>query len=404
MSSNPTFRTSTNRRLASAALILIGASTAIRGLYSAPDRIWPNLLLDAFYILSLGLSAMLFLTTQRLAGSRWSSALRRVAEAFMLVVPVASVLILFLWLGRKTLYVWAQPGALRREAGIGGKIQYLEPHWILARTLLGCSIWIVFAWLLRKTSIEQDRCPSLNLARHNRLNRYSALFVPLFAVTLTTVSFDWLISLDPEWFSTMFGIYVFAGVFVHGIAAITLATVLLRKSGYLREAINDDRLHDLGKMLFAFTTFWAYIWVCQYLLIWYGNIPEEAAYYIKRTNPQWVALFALNFLINWVVPFTLLLSAKAKRLPQMLKATSILVLVGRWLDLYVMIMPAKWASPKFGVPEALIAVAYAALSYFIVLSCLGRAPIVPLNDPILAFDLTPRRDLGQLPEVVGLEE
>jgi hypothetical protein len=399
-----TFRISMNYRLTAAVLVLIGASTAIGGLYSAPDRIWPNLLLDTFYILSLSLSAMLFLTTQRLAGARWSSALRRVAEAFMVLVPLAAVLILSLWLGRQTLYVWGRPDAFTHENSIAGKVQYLQPHWIVARTLLACLFWTVSAWLLRKASIEQDRYPALNLALHHRLNRYSALFIPIFAVTFTTASFDWLISLEPEWFSTMFAVYMFAGVFVHGIAAITLTTVLLRKSGYLSSNINEARLHDLGKMLFAFTTFWGYLWVCQYLLIWYGNIPEEVTFYIKRTNPQWVTLFTLNFLINWVVPFTLLLSAKAKRHPQILQAASILVLCGRWLDLYVMIMPAEWAQPRLGFPELLIATGYAALSCLVVLWCLRRAPLVPVNDPILAFELAPRRDFGQASDWVGFRE
>jgi hypothetical protein len=404
MSSNSTFRLSANWGLTSVVLILIGASTAIRGLYWDPERIWPNLLLNTFYMLFLGLSAMLFLTTQRLAGSRWSSALRRVAEAFMLLVPLAPVLILSLWLGRQTLYVWGRPGAFAHESSIAGKVRYLQPQWILARTVLACLFWTASAWFLRKTSIDQDRYSARNMALHHRLNRYSALFIPIFAVTFTAVSFDWLISLEPEWFSTMFAIYMFAGVFVHGIAAITLATVILRKSGYLSSTINDDRLHDLGKMLFAFSTFWAYIWVCQYLLIWYGNIPEEATFFVKRTNSQWVGLFALNFLINWVIPFTLLLSAKAKQQPQILKATSILLLCGRWLDLYVMIMPAEWAQPKLGLPEVLIAGAYAALSCFVVLWCLGRASLLPVNDPILAFELAPRRHLGQASGVVDFRE
>jgi Ni/Fe-hydrogenase subunit HybB-like protein len=404
MGSNSTFRISKNCLLTSVVLLLIGASTAIRGLSSAPDRIWPNLLLDTFYILSLGLSAMLFLTTQRLAGSRWSSALRRVSEAFMLLVPVASVLILPLWLGRRTLYAWGRPGAFAHENSIAGKVQYLQPHWILARSVLACLFWTASAWVIRRASIDQDRHPAQNLALHHRLNRYSALFIPIFAITFTTASFDWLISLEPEWFSTMFAIYVFAGVFVHGIAAITLATVLLRKSGYLSKAINEDRLHDLGKMLFAFSTFWGYIWVCQYLLIWYGNIPEEVTFYVKRANPQWLALFTLNFLMNWVAPFTLLLSAKAKQNARILKVTSIVVLLGRWLDLYVMIMPTQSVRPPLGLPEVLIATGYAALSYVVVLWCLVRAPLVPVNDPILAFELAPRRHFGQASGVVGFRE
>jgi hypothetical protein len=404
LSGDSIFQVSLAKRLAIFSLILLGAITAIVGLLSAPSRVWPNLLLNSFYLVSLALSGMLFLTTQRLAGSRWSSSLRRVAEGFMLVIPVASLLMLSVWFGRQTLYAWGHPGGLEHEPAIAGKAQYLQPTWILVRTIAACLLWNAFALLLRKRSIEQDQNPKSSLALHRRLTRYSACFVPIFAVTFTLASFDWIISLEPRWFSTMFAIYAFAGMFVQGIAAITLAALLLKDAGYLRDSITENRLHDLGKMLFAFSTFWAYIWVCQYLLIWYGNIPEEATYFIKRTSSPWVLVFALNFLVSWIIPFAALLSARTKQRAGILKAVSLLLLCGHWIDLYVMIMPAQWPRPQFGLFEILITAGYAALAYLVVLGGLRRAPIVPVHDPILAFEFAVRPIAGPVSGIADFGE
>jgi len=373
---------------AAAALLLIslGTGAAAYGLYMAPHRTWPNLLLNGIYFTSLAVSAAFFLATQRLTGARWSASLRRIPEAFMMALPVAAVLMLALFFGRDVLYPWTRSGAFASQSGIAGKVQYLQVPWFYWRMLAVLLAWVVFAWLMRTTSLDQDLVPRSSLILHRRLIRLAAAFAVIFAVTFSIGVIDWILSLEPEWFSTIFVIYVFAGTFVQGIAAVTLATVILRDRGILGDAVNESQLHDLGKMLFAFATFWAYIWICQYLLIWYGNIPEEAAYYVMRTSGPWVVLFALNVLFNWLIPFCVLLPARAKRNRGALKLVSVALLLGRWVDLYILIMPPLSGTPKMGILELFVGAGYCALLYLVFVRNLAKAALVPVNDPILMAD------------------
>lgn len=374
------------------ALFVAGVAAAIWGLVEAPARTWSNLLVDSFYVLSLGVSGIFFIATQRLSSARWSAALRRVPEALMLILPAAAVLAIVIFaFGRHALYPWADPHALAHHGAGGGKLTYLQPGFVLARVAVVLLVWLAFAWLIRRASLAQDgdsersyANPGRGFAAHRRLDRLSGLFAPVYALTFTVAAYDWIISLEPEWFSTMFAVYVFAGMFVQGIATVALTTVLLARRGYFGPEVGEAQFHDLGKMLFAFSTFWAYIWVCQYLLIWYGNIPEEVTYYVQRTGAAWLPLFLANLVINWIVPFFLLLPVASKRSPRVLASVSVLLLVGHWLDLFIMVVPARSPAPEFGALEILLATGAAGLAALLFLRALSRAPLVPTNDPLRA--------------------
>jgi hypothetical protein len=366
------------------ALGALGAAAGLLGSGGDRARVWLNVLVDGFYFLSLGVSAIFFLATQRLTGARWSAGLRRIPEALMLTTPIAAVIMLALFAGHDAIYPWAAPGGLAEAPVAAGKNTYLAPGFVHARMAAVLVIWVAFAWRITRTSRAQDRDPDGGISQHLRLNRQAALFAPVFAVTITLAAYDWIISLEPDWFSTMFAVYVFAGTFVHGIAAVALAAVILRRTGHLRDQVGDRQLHDLGVMLFAFSTFWAYIWVCQYLLIWYGNIPEEATYYLRRTGGAWLPLFLANLAVNWVLPFCALLSARAKRSPRVLACVCLVLLLGRWLDLYIMVMPSSWTAPQLGPTEIGLALAGAAIFALSAVLVLARAALVPTSCPLLA--------------------
>jgi hypothetical protein len=368
------------------ALVAAGTVALVVGLIVSPERTWLNLLVDGFYVLSLGVSAMFFIATQRLSSAKWSAVIRRVPEAYMAVLPAAAGLMVLLAFGFHSLYPWTVPHALDHEAGAiaAGRETYLEPTFVYIRMIGTVALWLVFAWWIRRISLAADASRAAGLLGHVRLNRATAIFAPVFALTITAAAYDWIISLEPKWFSTMFAVYVFAGVFVQGIAAIALATVVLKRRGDDGKQFGIEPVHTLGTMILAFCTFWAYIWVCQYLLIWYGNIPEEAPYYISRSSAPWLPLFLGSFVINWIIPFFVLLPRNNKRNLRVMMGIAILVLVGRWLDLYIMVMPSHWEAPRFGILEIAMAAGCGGLIYLIVVRALSRAPLVPTHEPVVA--------------------
>jgi hypothetical protein len=367
------------------AMIAIGVVAASIGLVGDPQRTWPDLLLNGFYTIAIALAGVVFIALQYLCGAAWSAGIRRIPEAIMAPMPVAAVCMLSLFFGRHWLYGASHAGPAMSAA----KAFYLATPFFFGRMAVFVAVWAAFAWVIRRVSLQQDRDSSSR--HHQRLVRYSALFVVAFALSFSLASFDWLMTLVPGWSSTIFAVYTFAGLLVGGVAAITLTVVLLRERGYLTGVVNENHLHDLGKLLFAFSTFWAYIWVSQYLLIWYGNIPEEITYYVSRTGPNWITLFLLNVVVNWIIPFLVLLPRASKRNPAILKWTAILILAGRWLDLYLAIMPQLVPAPTLGVIDVLIVAGYAGLFFIVAARALARAPLVPIHDPYLRESLAHRQ-------------
>jgi hypothetical protein len=366
-------------------LVALGALATAAGLIASPARTWPNLLVGNVYLLSLALAGILFISINYLSGAGWWVVVRRVAESMMSGLPVAAALMLCLFFGRHVLYPWAHAPAPGHEALPAGKAAYLSPSFVFARMAVVLAAWVLLGLAIRRASLRQDEDPSP--AHHQRLVRYSAVFVVIFAVTFSLASVDWLMSLEPHWYSTIYAVYLFAGLLLSGLAALTLIVLVLRWLGPLDGVVGEDHLHDLGTLLFAFSTFWAYIWLSQYLLIWYGNLPEEVTHYVLRTSDLWLPLFLLNVVVNWAVPFLVLLPRAAKSHPGVLAGVCLVLLFGHWLDLYLLVIPDTVGTPVLGPLEVLVALGYAGLFLVLVWRAVASAPLLPRHDPHLEESL-----------------
>jgi len=371
-------------------LCAIGVLALAGGLATDSTRAWMNLLVDAVFVLSLGVLCMFFIGAQRLAHSKWWSPIRRIPEAFSLLLPVAAVLMIVLAFGFHKLYPWTDPHhpdmAADNEIVHAGRFTYLAPSFVYARMIVFIGVWIAFALRMRQISLAGDASREAGNRAYTRLFRYSGVFVPLFAITFALSAYDWINSLKPKWFSTMFSVNIFAGSFVEAIAAIALATVVLkRKQLWGKDAALVDMhvIRTLGTMMLAFSTFWAYTWVCQYLLIWYSNIPDETSWYVTRTNGAWLPLLIASFVVSWIIPFFTLLPIKSKSSLKAMTAMAVLILLGRWFDLYMQVMPSHWDAPRFGWMEIGMAAGTAGLIWLVFVRGLSRAPLIPVHEPVI---------------------
>jgi hypothetical protein len=363
------------------ACALAGGVVLLAGAILAPQRAWANLLLVSYFLAGIGLAGIFFVALQYACGAGWSVALRRVPESMSAVLPFGAAGLAAVFLFGASLYPWVGSKSLQ-----GFQRVWLNRPFFLVRAAVYLLVWIAFAWAIVQTSRRQDRDGDV---RHTRRNiRLSMLFLISFAITFWLASYDWIMSLEPGWSSTIFGVYNFAGLFSSGLAALILLVIWLQRSSLLRDFVNEEHLHDLGKLLFAFTTFWMYIWFSQYMLIWYADISDETVYFIRRHQQFWAPLFVLDMFLNWIVPFLVLLPKAAKRNPGVLVKVAVVVLAGRWLDLYLMILPPlAGTTPPFGVWEVGLTIGGLGLFLLVFNRAMRQAAPVPLRDPHLMESL-----------------
>lgn len=314
------------------AAYVAGVAALVFGAAAEPYKLRASLLIIGFFPLSLSLGAGVFIAIDYLTGARWSAGLRPLAGAMTRCYwPAALALMAALAFGYEEFYGWSRAAG----AHVAHSQQvWLAPDFLLARAAAYLAVW---GWLLGRIRSQAS----------------AAAFLVVFAVTVTLAGFDWFMALEPGWVSTIFGVYIFAGLFLAALSALAVGTVMTDDAG--KPALNDDQFHSLGKLIFAFSVFWAYIWYCQYMLIWYTNLPEEISYYLRRHSGGWAVLSMTNVGLNWLVPFLALLPQWTKTDRKILPRVGLVVLAGHWLDIYLMTMPRfAGAGPSFGVWEGLV--------------------------------------------------
>lgn len=363
------------------ALMGIGVLSFAVGLLTNAPRAWYAYLLNHTLFMGLGIGAFFFLIIHYLAFAGWNVAIRRVTESFATYLVFALVFNLILFFGLKHIYPWMNHELMAHDHILHGKVGYFATPFYIARALAFFAATVFFATRLVCNSTKQDEEGGVELL--NRQKPLAALGLVLFAPLFTIFSVDLLKSLDPKWFSTMFGVYVFIG-FVQATAAATILAVRrLQKAGYL-SVVTNDHFHDMGKYLFGFTVFWAYIGVSQYLLIWYANLPEETTFYLVRENPGWIWVSLLLPLVRFILPFLMLLPRAAKRNPAYLEKVALIVVFGEWLDLNYLIMPAfSKTGFSFSWMDIGLFLGFLGFFCFAVRRFLSRHNTVPVNDPFL---------------------
>jgi hypothetical protein len=375
--------------------IVIGIAAIAYGFsdHELHERTFANLLLMAYYFATVCMSGAFFLAIQFVAQAGWSAAILRVPQAMARTLPIASlILIIVVGAGLYThnlYHHWNAPGLTdpaseNYDKVIDGKSSFLNVPFFMFREVLFLGVYSFCAVLFAKLSYNEDLAGGLN--SYTKSFKYSAMFLVFYGFTTPIFAFDNIMSLEAHWFSTMFGWYNFASMWVSSLAIIAVTIILLRKAGYMK-FVNNSHLHNLGQFIFGFSIFWTYVWFAQFLLIYYANMPEETIYFFKRFE-YYKFWFYLNLFLNFLVPVFLLMDRDNKRKENTLLTISILVIAGHWVDFYQMIMPGAVESHNgFGFIEIGIAVGFVGVFMFTVLTSLSKQALVAKNHPFLQESL-----------------
>jgi hypothetical protein len=365
-------------------LTVVGVATGM-GDHHFKTRLMTNGLINGFFYFALGLGALFFLAFQYATETGWYASVKRVIEAVAGFIPYGMgifgiVLLTITFMDGAHIYTWMDPETVAHDEMIQGKSAYLNKTFFWIRTVVYFLTYFYFLTGFKKRSLEEDRIGGTDL--HFKNYRQGAWFLVFFAVFSSTSSWDWLMSIDVHWFSTLYGWYTFAGMWCSTMVVLVITTLYLKKLGYLKK-VNDSHIHDLGKWTFATSFLWSYLWFSQFMLIWYANIGEEVTYYQMRIDNYKVMYFAM-FVINFAFPMLLLMSRDAKRHAGILTIVGLIILAGHWVDVYIMVSGGSMgAQAQIGFLEVGMAIMLLGVFIYVVLNNLTKAPLTPVNHPFL---------------------
>lgn len=361
-------------------------------------RLLSNFLIDGFFFFAIALGALFFLALQYATETGWSVAVKRVVEgvASYVVVGIVVLILLFAlltltdggWFRAETthhhhtghIYQWMDETVVEHDTIIAGKAPFLTKPFFWVVTVIYFATYFFFYRGFRKRSLQEDLEGGTKI--HFKNFTKAALFLVLFGYFSSTSSWHWIMSVDPHWFSTLFGWYVFGGMWCTAMTTIMLVVLYLKKKGHLQQ-VNDSHIHDIGKWIFATSFLWSYLFFSQMMLYWYANIPEEVIYYVIRIN-EYPVIFWGMFLINFIIPMLILMSADAKRHAGILMFVCIAIIIGHWTDVYMMITPGTMGEHgSIGFIEIGLFLMFAGAFTFVVLRTLTKAPLMPKNHPYL---------------------
>ncbi len=362
-------------------LVLLVAAFALG--WGDKERLLPSYLVGFMYWLTFALGGLFFVIVHYVVRSGWSVVVRRLAEHVMMTLPLFAVLFVPIALGIHDLYHWSHADAVAHDPILQHKQVWLNQGAFLFRAVVYLAIWCGFAYFLRRLSMRQDLSGDLDITR--RLQRWSALGAVLFAITFNFAVFDWLMSLEPHWFSTVYGVYIFAGTAIAIYSFLILLSLALQRDGLLKGLVTEEHYHDMAKLLFAFIVFWAYIGFSQFMLIWYANIPEETIWFEMRwQDSSWQAFSIFLAAAHFGLPFLPLLWQPVKRHRKAMTVAALWMLLMHYADIYWQVMPTFHDSFRPGLLDLLCWLGIGGLFLGVLGRLMQRRSLVPVGDPRLA--------------------